>query len=133
MNKSSCLFLNKVFIILKDSKSFKFLSKKIYPHITVVIINKTYEVPLLIAGNKFDGSQKSTCTNYSFCNAFHELLIEIASLCCFPTVQSMHVLDGAFNCGNRLTICLYCNILRLLKLKCPYLQCHKWLLFSRVV
>ena len=55
MNKNSCLFLNKVFIILEDSKSFRFLSKKIYPHLRTVIINRTYKIPLLTTGNMFDG------------------------------------------------------------------------------
>jgi hypothetical protein len=54
-NKSSCLFLNKVFIILEDSKSFRIFSKKIYPHLMTVIINKAYEIPLLTIGNRFDG------------------------------------------------------------------------------
>ena len=55
-NKNSYLFLNKVFIILEDSKSFRFFSKKIYLHLTTVIINKAYEIPLLTIGNRFDGS-----------------------------------------------------------------------------
>ena len=133
MNKNSCLFLNKAFIIHEDSKSFRFLSKKIYPHLTTVIINRTYKIPLLTIRNMFDGLANVRCTNCSLYDTLYKLLFRITSMCCFSTMQLVHTLDGAFNCGNLLTICLYYNVLRLLRLGSLYLQRHKWLLFSRVV
>ncbi|KAG6729485.1 hypothetical protein I3842_01G031400 [Carya illinoinensis] len=46
------------------------------------------------------GPQMSACTNCSFCDALHKLLFGIASLCCFPTKQAVHILDDAFNCDK---------------------------------
>jgi hypothetical protein len=29
-------------------------SKEVYPHLTAIVINKTYEIPLLVVGNRCD-------------------------------------------------------------------------------
>ncbi|XP_034710743.1 uncharacterized protein LOC117933477 isoform X2 [Vitis riparia] len=54
-----------------------------------------------VGGQGLMGPQMSACTNCSLCDALHKLLFGIASLCCFPTMQSVHTLDDAFSCEPR--------------------------------